>query len=96
VQPPAGAPTPLLLDLVEWVAAEPRLYDELMEAWRTSCPRHTVWEDAVDRALIRRRRDRQGRTLVAATPRGLEFLRDHGRGAAPAPRSTRGESGDPR
>ena len=38
---------PLILDLVEWVAREPRPYPELIDAWRTSCPRLTVWEDAV-------------------------------------------------
>ena len=24
-----------------------------MEAWRSSCPRHSVWEDAVDEGLVR-------------------------------------------
>ncbi len=42
----------LVLDLVEWVAARPRAYDEVMEAWRTSCPRRTIWEDTVDRGLV--------------------------------------------
>ena len=45
---------PLILDLVEWVAARPRPYDEVMTAWRTSCPRLPVWEDAVDRGFLRR------------------------------------------
>jgi hypothetical protein len=38
-----------VLDLVEWVAARPRPYAEVMEVWRTSCPRLTVWEDASTR-----------------------------------------------
>ena len=38
--------TPLILDFLEWVAARPRPYAEVMDAWRTSCPRLTVWEDA--------------------------------------------------
>ena len=38
----------LVLDLVEWVAREPRRYAEVMEGWRTSCPRLSIWEDAVD------------------------------------------------
>ena len=42
---------PLVLDLVEWVAKAPRPYAEVIEAWRTSCPRLTVWEEAVDRKL---------------------------------------------
>ena len=41
----AGSLDPLVLDLVEWVAKEPRTYAEVMDAWRTSCPRLTVWED---------------------------------------------------
>ena len=45
---------PLVLDLVEWVAREPRLYSEVIEAWRTSCPRLTIWEDAVDRGYVAR------------------------------------------
>lgn len=43
---------PLILDLVEWVSRAPRPYAEVIEAWRTSCPRLTVWEDATDRGLI--------------------------------------------
>ena len=40
---------PLILDLVAWVADSPKPYLDVMDAWRTSCPRLTVWEDAVDR-----------------------------------------------
>jgi hypothetical protein len=40
---------PLVLDLLEWIAREPRLYAEVIETWRTSCPRLTILEDAVDR-----------------------------------------------
>lgn len=32
----------LLLDLVEWIAAGPRAYTDVLEAWRTSCPRLTI------------------------------------------------------
>ena len=46
---------PLVLDLVEWIAREPRLYSEVIETWRTSCPRLTIWEDAVDRGYVARR-----------------------------------------
>lgn len=74
---------PLILDLVEWVAQTPRPYDEVMDAWRTSCSRLTVWEDAVDRGyLIREKVSGDGHplTLVAATPAGQAFLQAHGRG----------------
>jgi hypothetical protein len=46
---------PLIRDLVAWVAEEPRPYAEVLDAWRTSCPRLTVWEDASDRGLVERR-----------------------------------------
>ena len=46
----------LLLDLLEWIGAEPRTYTDVMNAWRTSCPRLPVWEDANDRGLVVRRR----------------------------------------
>jgi hypothetical protein len=42
----------LILDLLEWLADGERSYEEVMGAWRTSCPRLPVWEDANDRGLI--------------------------------------------
>ena len=45
-------PEALILDLIEWVAARERTYEDTMDAWRTSCPRLTVWEDSIDRGLI--------------------------------------------
>ena len=42
----------LMIELLEWLAAQPRTYHQTMEAWRTSCPRMPVWEDAIDRGLI--------------------------------------------
>ena len=74
---------PLVLDLVEWVAAEPRSYAELMDAWRTSCPRLTIWEDAVDRGYVRRE-VAGGIAMVAVTAAGRELLRCEGRSAARA------------
>lgn len=65
---------PLVLDLVEWVAREPRAYAELMEAWRTSCPRLTIWEDAIDSGFVEHRAV-EGRRFVFVTELGQEFLR---------------------
>ena len=42
----------LILDLLEWVGRTERTYQETMDAWRTSCPRLPVWEDATDRGLV--------------------------------------------
>jgi hypothetical protein len=70
---------PLLLDLVEWVAEEPRSYSEVMEAWRTSCPRLPVWETATDRGYLRRKRIEPVVNRVIVTEAGFAFLRENGR-----------------
>ncbi len=70
---------PLVLDLVEWLAKGPKPYGEVMDAWRTSCPRLTIWEDAVDCGYLVRERGEDGAVLVRATDRGLSFLRAHDR-----------------
>ena len=62
-----------LLEFLEWVAAHPRTYGETMDAWRTSCPRLPVWEDAVDFGLVER--VCAGRkTLVQLTNAGRDLL----------------------
>lgn len=71
---------PLVLDLVEWIAREPRRYAEVMDAWRTSCPRLTVWEEALDRGLVECRRGGGEGVLVMVTGDGLVWLDGHGRG----------------
>jgi hypothetical protein len=70
---------PLLLDFVEWIAREPRLYSEVIENWRTSCPRLTIWEDAVDRGYVARQSVAGMGARVAITEAGEKFLREHGR-----------------
>jgi len=42
----------LTRELLEWVAARPRTYGDTMDAWRTSCPRMPVWEDATSDGLV--------------------------------------------
>jgi len=42
----------LTRQLLEWVAAAPHTYAEALEVWRSSCPRHTIWEDALGAGLI--------------------------------------------
>ena len=69
----------LVLDLVEWVAARPRAYDEVMEAWRTSCPRLTIWEDTVDRGLVVREQTKDAGTIVKITALGRDLLKEQGR-----------------
>jgi hypothetical protein len=69
---------PLVLDLVEWIGREPRLYAEVIETWRTSCPRLTIWEDAIDRGYVTRQ-PMAGGVRIALTESGANFLRAHGR-----------------
>lgn len=66
----------LILDLVEWVGVKERAYEEVMDAWRTSCPKLPVWEDANDHGLITVALV-NGRSLVRATPSGLALLAQH-------------------
>jgi hypothetical protein len=70
---------PLVLDLVEWIAREPRTHAEAMDAWRTSCPRLTVWEEAVERGLVRRVAMEGRGACVIVTMQGEQLLRTHGR-----------------
>jgi D-3-phosphoglycerate dehydrogenase len=65
---------PLIADLVTWIAKGPRPYDEVMEAWRTSCPRLAVWEEAVDRGLVERHRSPQAGIEVRVTEAGRRYL----------------------
>lgn len=63
-----------MLDLVEWLERCPRTYTEAIEVWRTSCPRLTVWEDAVDGGLIAIATDPDGVLRVHATDFGRHRL----------------------
>jgi D-3-phosphoglycerate dehydrogenase len=64
----------LVLDLLEWLAAKDRSYEETMDAWRTSCPKLPVWEDANDRGLLCIE-DCNGRSSVRLTCAGFELLK---------------------
>ncbi|HEY2210617.1 MAG TPA: hypothetical protein VGH62_03170 [Bradyrhizobium sp.] len=70
---------PLVLDLVEWIASEPRPYSEVIATWRTSCPRLTIWEDAVDRGYVARETVAGLGLIVTVTEHGERLLREHGR-----------------
>ena len=75
----ADTTDPLVLDLVEWIAREPRLYSDVIETWRSSCPRLTIWEDAVDRGFVTRETVAGAGVRVSITEGGKKFLRAHGR-----------------
>ena len=42
----------LMMQFLEWVARGDRTYADAMDAWRTSCPRLSIWEDALGDGLI--------------------------------------------
>jgi hypothetical protein len=73
------AADPLVLDLIEWIAREPRLYSEMIAIWRTSCPRLTIWEDAVDRGYVAREAVAGFGVIVTVTEDGEKLLRDNSR-----------------
>jgi len=73
------AADPLVLDFVEWVAREPRLYADVVGTWKTSCPRLTIWEDAADRGYVARETIAGFGLVVTVTGDGEKLLRANGR-----------------
>jgi len=65
----------LVLDLLEFIGSNSRSYIEVIEAWRTSCPRLLVWEEANERGFIARSHDPGHEAVVSVTYLGKEFLR---------------------
>src|SRR5262245_10742996 len=47
-----AAAAALTLQFLDFIA-DGRTYGETMEAWRSTCPRMPIWEDAVRRGLVR-------------------------------------------
>jgi hypothetical protein len=66
----------LILDLLEWLSLRDRSYEETMDAWRTSCPKLPVWEDANERGLVCIEY-RDGGSSVRVTVAGRELLKQH-------------------
>lgn len=64
---------PLVRDLVAYCASEPRPLRDILENWRTSCPRLTIREDAVELGLLERHFGENG-TEVRATAAGRAIL----------------------
>ena len=71
----------LILDMLEWIGPNARPYAEVIEAWRTSCPRLPVWEEASDRGFVVSRYE-PGREIVSVSALGAEHLRKHRAGVA--------------
>ncbi|MFJ3055396.1 D-2-hydroxyacid dehydrogenase family protein [Herbaspirillum sp. NPDC087042] len=66
---------PLVLDLLEWIGADARPYSEVIEIWRTSCPRLPVWEEANARGYLTRLHTPGGVAEVTLSEAGAAHLR---------------------
>jgi hypothetical protein len=69
----------LILDLLEWISPRPRPYAEVIETWRTSCPRLHVWEEANARGFLTRDYQEGVGAAVSISAAGREFLAAHRR-----------------
>jgi hypothetical protein len=84
LRPPSEARAPLpetidvlILDLLAWIGPERRPYAEVLEAWRTSCPRLPVWEEANERGYITRHRAPGRPARISVSAAGAEHLSKH-------------------
>jgi hypothetical protein len=84
----SDSPSLIMIQFLAWVADRPRSYGETMDAWRTSCPRLSVWEDAVIANWVRL--EGEGVRVVTLTERGAALLRQ-AQNQQPAP-TTRAEA----
>ena len=65
----------LTVEFLAWIDSRPRTYAEAIEAWRSTCPRHPVWDDALIEGLIRiESAETMDRSVVILTPRGKALI----------------------
>jgi hypothetical protein len=62
----------ITLQFLAWIEDRPRTYPEVMEAWRSTCPQLSVWEDAIIAGLVRI--ESGARRAVTLTERGRNVL----------------------
>jgi hypothetical protein len=63
-----------IVDLLEWIGPKARPYREVIEAWRTSCPRLPVWEEPNQRGFIERHHSQGSQAVVSVSAEGARFL----------------------
>ncbi len=85
----------LTLQFLDWLAHQPRSYQQTMDAWQTHCPRFTIWEDAYDLGLVRvRLASGSGALQVELTATGRNFIASQAESASNTSfRKQRGEIG---
>jgi hypothetical protein len=74
----SASPSPLTVQLLDWLAKRPRSHSELIETWQSSCPRLSIWEDAMLDGLARYDGDcrkvvltDQGRAVLGQDPKSV-------------------------
>jgi hypothetical protein len=76
-RPPTEAVNAATLEFLRWVENRRRTYADTMAAWQTSCPRSSVWEDALAEGLVQLDSEAggpMGASSVTLTPRGRALL----------------------
>ena len=66
------SPSLIMIQFLAWVADRPRTYAQAMDAWRSTCPRLSVWEDAIIEGLVRI--ENGADRAVTLTPHGRGVL----------------------
>jgi hypothetical protein len=70
-----AAAAALTLQFLDFIA-DGRTYGETMEAWRSTCPRMPIWEDAVRHGLVRiEDGGAMNSSRIVLTARGTQRLR---------------------
>jgi hypothetical protein len=65
----------LMIEFLSWLSTRRRTYSEAMNAWQSTCPRHTIWEDAIiDGYIAINRQEMLQDPEVALTASGLALL----------------------
>jgi hypothetical protein len=65
----------LMVEFLSWISSRRRTYSQAMNAWQSTCPRHTIWEDAIiDGYIELNREDAFDDPQVVLTPRGRARL----------------------
>ncbi len=65
----------LMLEFLSWISSRRRTYTEAMNAWQTTCPRYTIWEDAIIGGLVQMSRaETVDEAEVTLTLRGQAYF----------------------
>jgi len=75
-RPAVRAARLLTYDFLAWLDEDVRTYEDVLATWPSSCPRLSIWEDALDDGLVETQREDslRGQITVTLTPRGRDVL----------------------